>query len=79
MTVGPTRGFPKGVSAPAIRALESGGYHDLSDLANVPIADLKNLHGMGPKAVRVIQAALAERGLSLRGGEEADEFGGEAR
>jgi hypothetical protein len=49
-----------------MRALNSAGYRDLSDPADVPIADLKNLHGMGPKALRLIQEALAERGLSLR-------------
>ncbi|HZU12689.1 MAG TPA: DNA-binding protein [Chloroflexota bacterium] len=65
MTVESTRGFPKGVPAPAIRALNSAGYHDLTDPADVPIANLKNLHGIGPKALRLIQAALAAHGLSL--------------
>jgi hypothetical protein len=31
----------------------------------VPIAELKRLHGMGPKALRVLQEALEEQGLSL--------------
>jgi DNA-directed RNA polymerase alpha subunit len=66
MTTESTPGFPKGVPAPAIRALNSAGYRDLSELADVPVADLKKLHGMGPRALRVIQEALAERGLSLR-------------
>ncbi len=66
----PTRGLPKGVPAPAIRALNAAGYSDLSELADVPVADLKQLHGMGPKALRVIQEALAERGLSTRQGDE---------
>jgi len=34
-------------------------------LADVPAADLAKLHGMGPKAVAVLQQALEERGLTL--------------
>jgi hypothetical protein len=66
MSTKSTQGFPKGIGAPATRALTSAGYSDLSQLADVTVADLKNLHGMGPRALRVIQEALAERGLSLR-------------
>jgi predicted flap endonuclease-1-like 5' DNA nuclease len=58
-------GFPKGIGAPATRALTGAGYTDLKQLAGVPIADLKRLHGMGPKALRVLQQALEEQGLSL--------------
>lgn len=66
MAVDSMRGFPKGVPAPALRALNAAGYHDLSDLADVPIADLESFHGLGPKALRVVQAALAERRVALR-------------
>ena len=57
--------FPKGVSAPATRALVGAGYTDLVQLAGVSGAGLAKLHGMGPKALRSIQEALAEQGLSL--------------
>lgn len=43
--------FPKGVSAPAARALTAAGYTELAQLADVPAADLAQLHGMGPKAL----------------------------
>ena len=66
MTTDSTRSFPKGIPAPALRALNAAGYNDLAELADVPVADLEKLHGMGPKALRVIQEALAERELSLR-------------
>lgn len=66
MSTEPPHGFPKGIGAPATRALTSAGYSELSQLAGVPVADLKKLHGMGPKALRIIQEALAERGLSLQ-------------
>ena len=51
-------GFPKGIGAPATRALLGAGYTDLRQLAGVPAAELKRLHGMGPKALRVLQEAL---------------------
>jgi predicted flap endonuclease-1-like 5' DNA nuclease len=57
--------FPTGVSAPAARALTAAGYTDLAQLADVPAADLAQLHGMGPKALRLLQEALAAQGLSL--------------
>ena len=58
-------GFPRGIGAPATRALHGAGYTQLRQLAGVPAAELKKLHGMGPKALRVLQAALAEQDLSL--------------
>lgn len=57
--------FPKGISAPATRALTSAGYSELKQLANVPAAELKQLHGIGPKALRLIQEALERDGMSL--------------
>ena len=52
--------IPKGVGAPATRALTAAGYTELSQLAGVPAAELKKLHGVGPKALRVIKAALED-------------------
>ena len=65
MTTGAAADFPKGVGAPATRALAEAGYTELEQLAGVPVADLKRLHGMGPKPLRVLQEALQQRGLSL--------------
>jgi predicted flap endonuclease-1-like 5' DNA nuclease len=58
-------GFPKGIGAPATRALHGAGYTDLRQIAGVPAAELKRLHGMGPKALRVLQEALEQQGLTL--------------
>ena len=58
-------GFPKGLAAPARRALAAAGYSDLTQLAGVPVSTLKQLHGMGPKALRLLQEAMKEQGLSL--------------
>jgi DNA-directed RNA polymerase alpha subunit len=57
--------LPK-IGAPATRALEAAGYTHLTELAQVSESELLSLHGVGPKAIRLIRAALAERGLSLR-------------
>jgi hypothetical protein len=65
MTSATEPAFPKGVGAPVARALTAAGYTELSQLAGVPAAELIKLHGMGPKALRVIQVALEERGTSL--------------
>jgi hypothetical protein len=61
----PGDGFPK-TGAPATRALLAAGYTELSQLASVSESELAKLHGMGPKALRILREALAERGLSFR-------------
>ncbi len=53
------------IGAPATRALHGAGYTSLRQLAGVPRSDLAALHGMGPKALRLIDEALARHGLSL--------------
>jgi hypothetical protein len=54
------------IGAPATRALHGAGYLTLRDLSGVPKSQLAALHGMGPKALGIIEAALAEhnRGIS---------------
>ena len=56
--------LPK-IGAPATRALNNAGYTSLRQLAGVPRAELAKLHGMGPKALRIIEDNLAEQGLRL--------------
>ena len=58
--------LPK-ISQPAWRALTGAGYWQLEQLTAVSAADLLRLHGMGPKALGILRAALAERGLKLAG------------
>jgi hypothetical protein len=65
MSAQPDVSLPKDLPAPAVRALVAAGYTSLDQLAGVPIAELKQLHGMGPKALNRIREALAERGKSL--------------
>ena len=56
--------LPK-IGAPATRALNQAGYTSLQGLSGVSIAELARLHGVGPKALRIIQDALGEHGLAL--------------
>ena len=61
----PETGLPRSIGAAATRELTAAGFTELSQLANVPAAELVNLHGVGPKALRLLQEALQERGMSL--------------
>jgi predicted flap endonuclease-1-like 5' DNA nuclease len=56
--------LPK-IGAPATRALNNAGYTSLRQLAGVSRAELAKLHGMGPKALRIIEDNLAKHGLRL--------------
>lgn len=57
--------LPK-VGAPARRALAGAGYTRLEHLTEVTEAELLALHGVGPKAVRLLRHALDERDLAFR-------------
>jgi uncharacterized protein YdhG (YjbR/CyaY superfamily) len=57
--------FPPGISKPALRALEAAGYSSLEHLTKVTEAELSGLHGMGPKALRVLREALEAEGMSF--------------
>ncbi len=58
--------FPPGVSGPALRALKTAGIRSLADLAQWSEPELAALHGMGPKALGVLTAALHAQGRRLR-------------
>jgi hypothetical protein len=59
---------PSKLGAPARRALIGAGYTRLEQLTKVRESEILKLHGMGPKAIRVLRSALNERGLSFRDG-----------
>ena len=52
----------KGMSQPALRALKAAGYTSLNSLTHVREKDLAKLHGMGPKALGILRAALKAKG-----------------
>ncbi len=58
--------FPAGMSGPSLRALHNAGVRSIEGLTRWTRADLAALHGMGPKALGILQAALAERGLVFK-------------
>ena len=55
------------IGAPATRALEAVGCSRLSQVAELSEAELLAMHGVGPKAVRILSETLVAKGLSLRG------------
>ena len=57
--------LPVGLAKPAQRALTGAGYTRLEQLAKVSEAEIKKLHGMGPKAMGQLRRALADNGLSF--------------
>lgn len=57
--------FPRGIGRPATGALIAAGYSRLEQLTQVTEADLKKLHGMGPKALSILRQALEMKGLSF--------------
>lgn len=57
--------LPK-TSAPAQRALEGIGVQNLRQLSRHSEKEILALHGMGPKAMRILRQALADNGLSFR-------------
>jgi hypothetical protein len=54
-----------GLSAPARRALTNAGYIRLVELADVSESEIRQLHGMGPKAFDVLRRQLSARGLGF--------------
>lgn len=55
-----------GLAAPARRALIDDGMFKLSDLRKTSLAAVKELHGMGPNAIRVLIAEMKKADLSFR-------------
>ncbi len=58
-------GFPK-IGAPASRALAGIGVKKLSDLTRFSKKQLIELHGFGPKALRILTEAIAKSKLSFK-------------
>ena len=60
-----THGLPAGIGRPATSAFLEAGYANLEQLSRARETDLAKLHGVGPKALRIIKTALAEQGVSF--------------
>ncbi len=57
--------LPTGIGKPAQQALAGAGYVWLEQFTKLYEADVLRLHGMGPKALRIIRSALATKGLAF--------------
>ncbi|WP_258724914.1 hypothetical protein [Cellulomonas sp. NS3] len=58
--------LPARIGRPALGALAHVGITTLEEVGRMSEADLLALHGVGPKAVRLLREALAAEGVSLR-------------
>jgi len=67
--------LPSDLAAPAQRALVEAGYLRLEQLTKVSETELKQLHGIGPNAIKTLRRALEARGLSFAGGKTRKERG----
>lgn len=61
----PQSDLPVGLSEPARRALLAAGRARLEQVAGLSEAEVRGLHGVGPKAVDQLRGALADRGLAF--------------
>ncbi|WP_437314827.1 DNA-binding protein [Sorangium sp. So ce385] len=64
----PESSLPKGIGKPATRALALMGVSRLDQVARFSEAQLLSLHGVGPKAIGVLKAALEAQGKSFAKG-----------
>ena len=55
-----------GLAAPARRALIDDGMFKLSDLRKTSLDAVKELHGMGPNAIRILISEMKKADLSFR-------------
>ncbi len=68
----PASDLPK-LSQPAHRALAAAGYVRLEQFTHVRAAEVRQLHGVGPKGIRLIRAALAAKGKAFADEPEASD------
>jgi hypothetical protein len=59
------RGFPEELSAPALRALENAGIASLAQLAKRTEREIADLHGMGPKGIRLPKSEMRTEKLAF--------------
>ena len=65
--------LPVELAAPARRALVGAGYLRLEQLSRVSETKIKQLHGIGPNALKQLRLALSAKGLSFADGKSRKE------
>ncbi|WP_214105737.1 DNA-binding protein [Acrocarpospora catenulata] len=58
--------LPPAIGKPATRALLGAGLTTLAQVATRTEKELLALHGVGPRAVRILSESLTQKGMSLR-------------
>ncbi|EME19142.1 helix-hairpin-helix domain-containing protein [Rhodococcus triatomae] len=61
----PATEFPRTIGTVAARELAARGYTRFEHLTAVSAKSLLAIHGVGPKAVRILGEELSERGLAF--------------
>ncbi|ASZ12295.1 hypothetical protein KTO58_13240 [Chitinophaga pendula] len=56
--------LPK-IGQPATRALNAAGYYTLEQVSGTTSRQLLAMHGIGPKAIRILEEAFKLHGLSF--------------
>ncbi|RSN50627.1 hypothetical protein [Actinomadura sp. WAC 06369] len=64
-TAGDVGDLPKAIGRPATRALTAAGITTLAQVADLTEAELRAMHGIGPKAVDVLRETLAADGRTF--------------
>jgi hypothetical protein len=59
--------YPQAIGRTARRELALNGYTTYDQLTRVTARQLLAIHGVGPKAVRILGEELAARGLAFAG------------
>ena len=57
--------LPTGLAQPAQRALAAAGITRLEQLTRLSETEVRQLHGIGPKALDQLRTALGAKGLSF--------------
>lgn len=70
--------IPTNIGKPVLRALEHANMNFLEPLTSVSKNELLKLHGVGPKAVRILSDALAENGMSFASPDQSFDISSEA-
>ena len=60
--------WPRGLAAPAQRALSAAGLTRLEQVSKLREDEVRSLHGMGPSAIDMLRKALAARGMAFADG-----------
>ncbi|MEI5583812.1 MULTISPECIES: hypothetical protein [unclassified Agromyces] len=67
--VRPVGDLPNELGRTAPRALQAAGIDSLARVSSYSEQELLAIHGVGPKAIRILAEALAEKGLTFRPGD----------